>query len=215
MFPGIQIDGCDSADRSLPDGQAIDGLRHSSGASTREHAPRHGLPAAAAAASTSGAAPSRVSTTGSSASHPVHDRLPGLSRVIPRLAWSQQRSAATTVRRDEDDARHGIRRRRACDVDSTGVSRTDPRTRRTFRVALVCGGIEERREMISQRRLFERAFLDLWRVVDQMCFGTALQIIRRGLGGKRLRGRQLLSGNLRLRNRPLHDRPDGVTRFAD
>ena len=209
VFPGIQIDGCDPADRSLPNGQAIDGLRYSSGASTAS-TPATGC--GNSGSDTSGAALG-VSTTGSSASDPVHDRRPGLSRIIPRLTWSQQRSAATTVRRNEDDARNRICRRRACDVDSTGVSRTDPRTRRTFRVALVCGGIEEWREVISQLRLFERASLDLWRVVDQMCFSTALQIIRRGLGWKWLRGRQLLSGNLRLRNRTLLDRPDGVTRF--
>ena len=73
------------------------------------------------------------------------------------------------------------------------------------------GGSKSSASRSSFLRPLERQLLDLGRVVDDVRFLAALEVVRLRLGRVRLHLRQLLARHLRLRRRPHFHRPD---RFA-
>src|SRR5688572_5892468 len=78
----------------------------------------------------------------------------------------------------------------------------------------MCRRGEQWREQIELLRTRERELPDLWRVVDQVRFGAALEIVRRRLGDMRLRGGKPFFRHQRLRSGPLDDWPDWLTGVA-
>ena len=128
--------------------------------------------------------------------------------LVDLVAGHHQPRRASLLRGHEDDAALGIHRGGAVDVGAAHVAGTPDRPQLALVVVAVQRRLEERTPVVGLQEV-ERGLPQLRGEVDEVVHAQALHVVRRGLGGVRLRLGQLLARHLRLRHRLLLDGPEG------